>query len=432
MTGDEQGNSRLQRSFGELLRSGTAHPTPKELERGLAMLRLRLERNAGQRRAPLRGFAMAAMLCCAVLGAAYFGWRQRSVVSSAPVAVSSVEGGRVVEGGYLSATGHSAIRLLFNEGSEFRLTPGSRGRLRSVSADGASFAIEHGRASFQITPERGHHWSVEAGPFSIAVTGTEFSVSWEPKTERFELRLRRGQVLVSGPVLEQELALRAGQTMVVDLPKAETRLTEEKPDDAPMIDDAVSPEASVSAQELPPAPVASSGPPLPSSTPARATERSAPASGSGRQWRAALAEGHWDRVLSDAERDGLASTLETASNEDLLALADAARYRRRIDIARAALLAARRRFPGSVETAFLLGRVEELRPGARSAALQWYDEYLTRAPRGTYAAEALGRKMILSKELGGRATAQPIAEEYLRRFPAGSYAGAARALSRAP
>ena len=67
-----------------------------------------------------------------------------------------------------------------------------------------------------------------------------------------------------------------------------------------------------------------------------------------------------------------------------------------------------------------------------SRAIAWYDEYLTRAPSGAYAAEALGRKMTLTNELGGADEAKPIAEEYLRRFPRGSYAGSARALRHVP
>ena len=80
------------------------------------------------------------------------------------------------------------------------------------------------------------------------------------------------------------------------------------------------------------------------------------------RWRpplgAALAAGHLDRILDEAERAGLKATLERASSEDLLALADAARYRRRMDLAREALLAERRRFPDSpraLDAAFLLG-----------------------------------------------------------------------------
>jgi hypothetical protein len=81
---------------------------------------------------------------------------------------------------------------------------------------------------------------------------------------------------------------------------------------------------------------------------------------------------------------------------------------------------------------FLLGRVEELREHGGPQAIEMYEEYLARAPLGPYAAEALGRKMILSSERGGPAQARPIAEEYLLRFPNGSYAGSARALTRGP
>jgi len=148
-----------------------------------------------------------------------------------------------------------------------------------------------------------------------------------------------------------------------------------------------------------------------------------------------LASGHWDRILENVERDGVEATLNTATSEDLFALANAARYRRRAELARAALLAERRRFPDSpraLDAVFLLGRVEESRQGGTARAIAWYEEYLARAPKGAYAAEALGRKMTLTRELGGPAQARPIAEEYLRRFPEGSYAGSARALRRVP
>ena len=108
-----------------------------------------------------------------------------------------------------------------------------------------------------------------------------------------------------------------------------------------------------------------------------------------------------------------------------------ARYRRRGDLARAALLEQRRRFPGSprsLDALFLLGRVAEQGQGGKRQAIQHYDEYLARAPGGTYAAEALGRRMILTKDVEGQASAGRVAEEYLRRFPDGSYAKAARAL----
>jgi hypothetical protein len=358
--------------------------------------------------------------------AAVFG--ERAVTAPRPVALSRIEGGRLLEGGYLSASGNAGIGVFFDEGSQFILAPGTRGRLREVNPAGARLSIEHGSASLRITESLQHRWSVESGPFLVTVKGTDFTVSWDPASERFEVRLRRGRVEVYGPTVGEGLALRPGQRLIVNLPKGETVISEEPFDRNPLVAEAagvassstsgaVAPSASVErAADVAPAARASAG------SSAVAAER---------RWREALANGHWDRILSQADGDGIDATLRSASSDDLFALADAARYRRRTDLARATLLAQRSRFPSSarsLDAAFLLGRVEEARPSGRAQAISWYEEYLVRAPAGTYAAEALGRKMVLTKELSGAASARPIAEEYLRRFPEGSYAGAARAL----
>jgi TolA-binding protein len=148
-------------------------------------------------------------------------------------------------------------------------------------------------------------------------------------------------------------------------------------------------------------------------------------------WVEAVAAGQWDRVLAEVDHAGVKNTLAHASSDDLLALADAARYRRRAGLAHAALLAERNRFPGSpsaLDAAFLLGRLEESRQGEVGDAVKWYDIYLAGAPAGTYASEALGRKMMATKQLRGSAAAESLAREYLQRFSAGPYAGAARAL----
>jgi hypothetical protein len=159
----------------------------------------------------------------------------------------------------------------------------------------------------------------------------------------------------------------------------------------------------------------------------------------GRSWTAALAAGDLDAVLDEAEQRGLARSLAEAGSDDLAALADAARYRKRDDVARQAMLAQRRRFPRSrraQDAAFLLGRLEESADSAdaraRARALKWYDRYFDEAPTGAFASEALGRKMIAVEQLRGPEAARKVAEEYLRRFPEGTYAGAARALRDMP
>jgi hypothetical protein len=346
------------------------------------------------------------------------------------VAVARIEGGQILEGGYLSPSGRAGIRLFFNEGSELALTPGARGRLRAISHDGARLAIEHGAASFEVTPSQHRRWLVDAGPFLVTVKGTLFTVSWDPSSERFELRLRRGRVDVTGPIIGTDgIALRAGQRLVVNLPRAETVISKEplEPGQPGLPAEQLPAEASV-------APAA-----VPKQTPGRPAVASAATPlakiAGGRRWAAELANGRWDRILGDVDRAGVDATLARASSDELFAIADAARYRRRTELARAALLAQRRRFPDaarSLDAMFLLARVEELRGPGSVSAIALYDQYLSQAPAGAYAAEALGRKMILTNEVGGVAAARVLAQTYLRRFPNGSYAGSARALVRAP
>lgn len=430
MTRSHPTESRNLHALTELLRRAVSPPSELELERGLKAVKLRKDRVPSRktRRWAYAAATLVTALAFVVLGVSFYS--KPSSVPERPVAVDKIEGGRLLDGGYLSEVGHSGITLLFNEGSKFQLSPGTRGRLRDVTPEGARFALEHGTASFQITVSPDHRWSVEAGPFVVVVRGTEFAVDWDPEREELEVSLRRGRVTVSGPIVGDELILRPGQVLTVSLPRGETVIKEgnasAKPHTIEAPRTAGADEAS-KADEI-------------AETPRAAQERSEaapPASASAsppreRSWKEAIATGQWDRILADIDRDGL-STLGTLSSEDLLALADAARYRRRTDLARAALLEQRRRFPASprsLDALFLLGRVEEA--GQKALAIRHYDEYLARAPGGTYAAEALGRRMILTKDVEGPARAAQVAEDYVRRFPNGSYAKAARALRQVP
>jgi TolA-binding protein len=410
---EDEGRGRLA-ALAALARASVEPPSDARLARGLVGLRSRIEagRAARNRRRAVIGWSLVGSLAVAALVMAG-PMRARVRGLAAPAMAYRIEGGSLIEGGYLRESGGGGVKLLFAEGTEFILMPGTRSRLRAVDAAGARIAIEHGTASFQVTPAKDHRWQVDVGPFLVTVKGTVFSVSWDAATERFALDLRHGRVLVSGPVTGGEVALQAGQRLTVDLPNGETVIAEQKP-------------------ALPREPAAASPP---AALPPRAPVAGVPASGrqarpdGERRWTAALASGQLDRILDEAARGGLKVTLERASSDDLLALADAARYRRRMDLARDALLAERRRFPESprsLDAAFLLGRVEEASESGWAQAVAWYDEYLKQAPAGTYASEALGRKMTLTSKMEGADRARPVAEEYLRRFPGGTYAGPAK------
>src|SRR6185295_10456244 len=64
-----------------------------------------------------------------------------------------------------------------------------------------------------------------------------------------------------------------------------------------------------------------------------------------RGWTAALAAGDFHTIVKEAQHRGWHRALAEARSEDLAALADAARYLRRDDLARQALIAQRDGFP---------------------------------------------------------------------------------------
>jgi hypothetical protein len=418
----------------EFVRSATAPMTPAQSESGLDLVRARLAAHQRQRVRLLRlsfaGVGVGAAACALL-------WFFSGTRMAAPPTTSlayQVEGGEIVDGGYLRSLGSAGVRLRFAEGSELEFLAGARGRLRSVDANGARFAIERGTASVKVAHRPGAHWLVDAGPFLITVKGTTFTVAWDATGEQLDLRMEQGMVSVTGPLSEGAITVGAGQRLAINLPKREVVLRE-------MDGAAVLPAGSASVSPEPalglgkPGSESDRGESAGDATGPRPSLRARSAVAWPRSWTAALVAGDLDSILKDVERRGLERCLAEASGEDLSALADAARYRRRDSIAKQALLTQRSRFPGSaraLDAAFLLGRLEEVRDGSGRKALSWYERYLEEAPSGAYAGEALGRKMIVTQELMGVAAARTVADDYLRRFPAGTYAGAARALRRRP
>jgi hypothetical protein len=149
-------------------------------------------------------------------------------------------------------------------------------------------------------------------------------------------------------------------------------------------------------------------------------------------WSKRVAAGDFAAVLAEAEERGIDTTLGAASLDDVAAFADASRYGRRRDLSRRAEEAIRSRFPASSRartSAFLLGSMAD-DGGGTAAAIGWYDLYLTEAPSGPFASEALGRKMLAVRRARGAAGARPLAQDYLRRYPRGAYARLAEEILR--
>jgi TolA-binding protein len=164
-----------------------------------------------------------------------------------------------------------------------------------------------------------------------------------------------------------------------------------------------------------------------------ARTRSAPSAPT--RWSQDLDEDRAGAIVAAAETLGIQRVLRESSSQELSALADAARYKHRYTLARQALTAQMRRFPASPrarDAAFFLGRLCEDAEDRLEDALGFYNRYLQATPDGTYAAEALGRKMMVLERSARQDEARVIAADYLRLYPKGPYAYAARALARVP
>lgn len=332
--------------------------------------------------------------------------------------------GCVRDGGYIvSKAPDGAVR--FSDHSDLGLDQGTRLRVSSVEVRGAHLMLEAGTLHVSIRPRPQARWAIDAGPYIVHVTGTEFDLAWKAEQQMLDLRLRRGSVTVEGPLAGGDVHMIAGDHLTANAGDGSLSIVDERhvapARDTPVAAPSVGPD------------VAAVGPaPQPAAAPqaARIGTGATVARPSSGGWAARVAHGNFQVVLDDAERQGIDKVLAEASQADLAALADAARYARSEELARRALSAQRSRFPGSVwarDAAFFLGGVAESRHDD-AGALDWYETYLRESADGAYASHALGRKMMLVQQLRGAEAARATATEYLQRFGDGPYAPNARKL----
>jgi ferric-dicitrate binding protein FerR (iron transport regulator) len=415
MSDDRTAAKRLER-VGELMRQAAP---PESLQKSLEG-RARLIASVEKMRRPSRArpAAMGLVLAAAVAAVvALFAVRHRS-----PAALAwHVEDGQVGEQGYvaIAATAPSA-RLVFDDGSAVTLAPGSRARVAATTPVGAEVALEQGQARVHVQHRDRTQWTVDAGPFAVRVTGTEFLLAWSADAGTLDVWMRSGRTSVTGPGISESVALSGGQHLAARLREGTVQIDSASEPDGPVtVAPAAAPAPGVDTLPVPPADAPAA--PAPSST---ATP--------GPTWPKLVAAGDYARVVREATAEGVGHALAARPLSDLRALGDAGRYTGSSDLARRAYTAIRARFPGSGESrtaAFLLGRVAEEQDHALTDALRWYDRYLAEAPGGAFAGDALGRKMVLVSKGQGRDAARPLAERYLSRFPGGPYAAAARDLA---
>jgi hypothetical protein len=301
-------------------------------------------------------------------------------------------------------------RVAVEEGAQVRILDQSTIKVRLVS----------GRVSVKVAKQHGADWELVAGPYRIAVVGTQFDVAFDAVSEGFEVRVKEGLVRAFGRDLPKGgLFLREGQVYASDSSTAS---------------ETASSDGMTNAEASAPQPAAQPLVPVPSArhatleVPKAATPvevEDVPAS-----WRRACAAGHYKDAFPPGALTDFQGLLENSSQAELLQLANCLRYGDRGREAERALLRLRERFPGTtsaVLAGYHLARLSQ-RAANAGAATQWFETYLVESPRGELAASARAELVHLWIQRRNMPRALAAAEEYLRLHPTGSFAGQAKDL----
>lgn len=289
----------------------------------------------------------------------------------------------------------------FTDGSRVEPSPASDARVLALDTRGGHVRLAHGALDASFHHRADTRWRVEAGAVEVQVTGTAFSVSWDPLIKRFGIVMRDGSVLLRGCGLDGR-AVRGGESLFVTC--------------AP-------PAVLDSPTESPPASTGGSLDVEPSSVP---SPRSAPSPESSSPPPHRSNPGYGRPQVRHDERHVDAGP----SASELEARADAARHARAYDEAYALLVELRRRYPRSEEgtrASFDLG-VIAFEQGSFTDAGEAFEIYLHEAPTGPLVREALGRAMESYERRGDRNGAHHVACRYRGAFPSGPLAARARSL----
>jgi len=351
------------------------------------------------------GTAAAALaLALVLLAPRWLGSRPAGELRGAWQGRSLAESSRVV------APAERGETLSFSDGSQLELGARAEIALSKLAPEQAHLELARGHVDATIRKGTGRAWTLAAGPYSVRVVGTEFSVDWDASRRFFAVNVREGKVLVTGG------ELRAGGVLLT----AGERIERQGPSAA---HDLPAPESHEPAHDGSAAVTDPSSPPAPPST-----------TPSVEDFRAEAAHGNYSAAIVAARRAGFDRLSRDLSAKDLLLLANTARYAGSSHEARGALLKLRERFPGSpsaTHAALLLASQAEDRDKDSAEAERWLRTFLNESPQGELAAGARARLLALLLRRGAQAEAEQVARDYLRLHPNGQHAARARAVLQA-
>lgn len=357
--------------------------------------------------------ALVMASAAALLLASYFAWPREQL--SFRVAGEKSPG---VVGAFLSSSATAELPLAFSDGTRVVLGKAARARVAHVDDRGARVLLESGELHANVVHRNDTRWLVEAGPFEVRVTGTQFDVRWDAASQAVVVRLIEGSVIVTGCALGEGRHVSAGEQLSASC-KDSTSHVSSSDASGPIPVVPVVPAAALFAaepiQEAHPASAATVRPIVTAETTTSAH---------------ATKPAMRDAVdASVVEAPAPPSVPKEPDAAELLQRADDDRFARRFDDAESALLEIRKRFAGTdaaAKAAFELGRITFDARGNYGQAATWFDTYLRERPTGSLAREALGRGLEARLRGGDTETATDLATRYLAAYPDGPHAKLAR------
>jgi hypothetical protein len=186
--------------LGDLAATLDVSPVPDERQWGA------IQRALGPRPRRRRRLAIPLAVAMGVAGLA--------VIGSRLTLAYRIDGCATTPPGVLSVPADHAGHVRFAEGSRFELAPGTQAELQPEGfRRGARLRLHHGRTTATIIHRFAGEWHVLAGPFDVRVTGTAFTVEWDPASTHFHVGVTNGQVRVSGGPLNGATPVGAGQLL---------------------------------------------------------------------------------------------------------------------------------------------------------------------------------------------------------------------------
>lgn len=214
------------------------------------------------------------------------------------------------------------------------LSPQAVASMTTSTDRSGRLVLERGSATFDRDPES-IAWTIAAGPYRIQVAGSAVAVDWQPETETIVIELDEGRVEVTAEGMKTRV-LESGERLQLGGKQKATRKGRRR----------------------------------------KGASEPAPT------WKTHAEAGEYKAALELAKRQGFTKLCTQLPAGELLELADVARFAGARHDADEALLALRRRFPGSrqaAKAAFDLARVHARDCGK---VQQWLETYLGEQPNG--------------------------------------------------